>query len=127
MSEPRYTMPRDDPRQYNGHRHLTLSVTQVGDLVWEAAREHPHEACGFIYKGVVIPVANVAKDPSHWFEMDSDEMLRLYSLHGRPEAIWHSHPSAITVPEPSELDRQQAPKGIPYIIIGAGRIGVWKF
>lgn len=72
------------------------------------------EQCGLVYGSLVLRVTNVHSDPENFFTMDPDEQLAWWSLHGKPHAIWHSHPNGD--PKPSEADVLGAPPGIPYLI-----------
>lgn len=91
---------------------IILPRTLVQKIFHQAQASPETEICGLIgaRQGEVrqcYPVANVAGDPAHLFDMDPQGQIRaLREIRERGEtlfAIYHSHPHA--PPEPSVRDR----------------------
>jgi [CysO sulfur-carrier protein]-S-L-cysteine hydrolase len=92
---------------------ILLPRNLVQQMFHQAQASPDSEICGLISAadGSVnrcYPVANVAGDPAHLFDMDAAGQLRaLREIRERGEtlfAIYHSHPHA--PPEPSARDRE---------------------
>lgn len=93
------------------------------DLVRWAAEALPDEACGVIVKGKAFRLTNVHSEPEAYFHMDDDELIAIYSTHGAPSAVWHSHPN--DDPHPSTADIDGTPPGMRMLIVARGE--VWGY
>lgn len=111
---------------------LLLPRHLVQDLFHQAQLAPEREVCGLISQASdgslrCYPVANVAGDPTHSFDMDAQGQINaLREIRERSEslfAIYHSHPDA--PPEPSERDRTEVsfPQAY-YLIISLNTKGV---
>lgn len=111
---------------------ILLPRNLVQQLFHQAQASPDREVCGLISRtrddGLrCYPVANVAGDPAHLFDMDAQGQVNaLREMRERDEslfAIYHSHPYA--PPEPSARDQVQL--GFPeayYLIISLNTKGV---
>ena len=104
--------------------------SEIADAVRaHAARDYPHECCGFMLgragaeETVVartMPAANTRQDsPRNRFEIDPGELVRVDRA-ARAEGqdvvgFYHSHPD--TPARPSEFDREHAWPGYCYVIV----------
>ena len=94
-----------------------------------AARDYPHECCGFLIGtsdgeavtlARVVPAANTRDDsPRNRFEIDPGELVKTDRA-ARAEGMdvvgfYHSHPDAPAIP--SEFDREHAWPGYCYVIV----------
>ena len=94
--------------------NLTLAAGILDEIIAEAKRSYPNEACGLLAgrQSVdrLILMKNVSSDPRHRYEMDSAELIStLRDLRQTGEqllAIFHSHPHGPA--EPSKTDIEQA-------------------
>lgn len=111
---------------------ILLPRPLVQQLFHQAQASPEQEVCGLISRGGdtgmrCYPVANVAGDPTHLFDMDAQGQVNaLRDIRARGEtlfAIYHSHPYA--PPEPSARDRAQIsyPEAY-YLIISLNTKGV---
>ncbi len=112
--------------------HLTLELDAA--LRAHAARDYPHECCGFLIGtpappglgagGATVtraaPALNTRDDsPRNRFEIDPGELVRT-DRQARADGLsvlgfYHSHPDAPAVP--SNFDREHAWPGYCYVII----------
>ena len=105
---------------------IWLTPSQAQTIVRHAVAEAPREACGFI-AGIgsraqrIVPLANVAADPYHYYEIDPATLVETLveiedaglSLIG----IYHSHPEG--APLLSQTDVRQAfYPDAAYLIVG---------
>lgn len=101
---------------------LKMQHEQLQMMLAHAQAEQPNEACGLL-AGLganvtqVIPVANVAADPRHRFEMESGGLVRgLKHIDAAGLAlvgIYHSHPVSDSIP--SQYDIASARLNYPHI------------
>lgn len=79
----------------------------IAEIVAQAAREHPREACGLLIgRGMrierLVPAANVAADPLTRFEVDPATLLRAHrearEAGGMVIGCYHSHPNGRQTP-----------------------------
>ena len=89
--------------------------------MFDAARDsRPREACGLVYGDRAYVVDNVAHRGTEFFIMDLERQRELWEQHGRPDAVWHSHPN--DDPEPSQSDLAYHPPGVRMLIVAGGRV-----
>ena len=102
-------------------------------LLAEAAALPDREICGLLFGegrvDAVVPVVNVADDPTRQFELDGAALfaaIRAERAGGaRLFGYYHSHPQG--PPTPSSHDVQQASHdGRIWLIIGEGRVTAWQ-
>jgi len=111
---------------------LHITPEQNEAMRAHAARDYPHECCGFLVGALasselgtvtvssVISAANTREDsPRNRFEIDPGEMVKVDRA-ARAEKLgvvgfYHSHPNAPA--RPSEFDREHAWPGYCYVII----------
>lgn len=82
----------------------------------------PNEICGFIMRQrtggswYFQPCKNIHKNPEHYFEIDPEDLVKIYDKEECIIGMYHSHPNG---PEgPSSADRKYAPdNGIRYFIV----------
>jgi proteasome lid subunit RPN8/RPN11 len=105
------------------HPHvLAVPMTPWAEefMVQAAAVYHPHEACGIVIGGMAYSVTNRANNTLKFFTMDIEECVALVAAHGKPEALWHSHPGGN--PMPSTADNEHHPAGYGLIIVADGKV-----
>lgn len=111
-----------------------ISSELLDRLIAEAARAHPHEACGLLYgTGERIDdaeiVANVAADPARGFEIDPAALfaaLRAERAGGaRLIGYWHSHPTGDATPSATDT-AMAAADGKLWLIIAGERATLWR-
>ncbi len=110
---------------------MSLQITPKHDAMMRshAARDYPHECCGFLVGtshgdtvtlARTVPAANTRDDsPRNRFEIDPGELVKTDRA-ARAEGLgvvgfYHSHPDAPAVP--SEFDREHAWPGYCYVIV----------
>jgi proteasome lid subunit RPN8/RPN11 len=110
---------------------MPLHITPEHDeaIRAHAARDYPHECCGFLVgtsQGDTVAVSHVSPasntrddSPRNRFEIDPGELVRVDRA-GRAEGLsvlgfYHSHPDAPAMP--SNYDREHAWPGYCYIIV----------
>lgn len=110
---------------------MPLQMTTEHDTAMRqhAARDYPHECCGFLVgKSVgetvtlarVVPAANTREDlPRNRFEIDPGQLVKTDRA-ARAEGLgvvgfYHSHPDAPA--QPSNFDREHAWPGYCYVIV----------
>lgn len=111
---------------------LHLTTEQTDAIRAHAARDYPHECCGFLVGtlpllpagGVhvhrIIPAANLRNDsPRNRFEIDPGDFVKTEKA-ARADGLgivgfYHSHPDAPA--KPSEFDREHAWPGYCYVIV----------
>jgi len=93
---------------------LTLSQSLIDELHQIAGAASPMEACAVLIgtKGHVtsfIHIDNVAADPMHFFDMDTQQLIDAYKEArqlGTPIiGIWHSHPGGPALPSRVDSDK----------------------
>lgn len=109
-----------------------MSRPLATQLLFEAQKTPDVEVCGVLgaRNGVpcsIYPVRNIAAQPTHRFEMDPAEQIKvLKTLRERGEnlfAIYHSHPSAPPEPTAYDLEGLGYPQAL-YLIISLNIKGV---
>ena len=108
---------------------LQLTTLHDQDIRAHAAKDYPHECCGFLVGRTdgeavtvtrTVPAANTRDDsPRNRFEIDPGEMVRTDRA-ARADGLsvvgfYHSHPDAPA--QPSEFDREHAWPGYCYVIV----------
>jgi len=111
---------------------LVIPRPMATKLLFEAQKRPDEEVCGLVgardgEATSLYPIANVAEDKAHRFEMSGKEQIEaMRTMRERGErllAIYHSHPD--TPPEPSARDLEAL--GYPdavYLIISLNIKGV---
>jgi len=117
---------------------LWLTPTQAEMIVRHAQDARPEEACGLI-AGIgeqarqIIPVANAASNPRHFFRLNERAFTRAMfeieraglSLIG----IYHSHPEGETIPSQTDIQQSNYPD-TAYVIVGQRhgepRLAAWE-
>lgn len=104
---------------------LWLTEIQAKEMVAQALRSAPDEACGILAGRQtkvekIIPINNVADDPTHFFFLDPQQLAQilpdLYAENLDILAYYHSHPRGN--PIPSTTDIASADFGSVHLIIG---------
>lgn len=116
---------------------LFLTEEQARALLRHAIETAPQEACGLL-AGVgeqvqaVIPIANSAADPRHFYRLDDTAFARALLQLDRQGldlvALYHSHPHGDPIPSPTDVQQATYPD-TPYLIIGLRgepRLAVWQ-
>lgn len=98
-----------------------------------AAASPEREVCGLLLgrPGLIeraLPTANVAPDPTCWFEVDPQALFAALRAEraGGPRLLghYHSHPSGSA--DPSPRDRAAAEPGRLWLILGGGLARLWR-
>lgn len=101
-------------------------------LLFEAQKRPDEEVCGLVgaragKPGSLYPIANVATERSHSFEMDPRGQIgAIKTMRERGETLWaiyHSHPDAPPEPSARDLDELGYPDAL-YLIISLNIKGV---
>lgn len=101
-------------------------------LLFEAQKQPDEEVCGLVgaRNGEPVslyPVANVAPDRAHRFDMDpAGQLQAMKTLRERGETLWavyHSHPDAPPEPSARDLAELGYPEAV-YLIISLNTKGV---
>lgn len=104
---------------------LWLTETQAKELIAYALQSEPDETCGILAGRQakvekIIPINNVADDPTHFFFLDPQQLAQilpdLYAENLDILAYYHSHPRGN--PIPSATDIASADFGSVHLIIG---------
>ena len=93
---------------------LVIDQATVTAIFAHARRDHPDEACGIVAGPAgserperFIPMANAAKSPRILYEVNSQDLLRLYrELDKRdevPVVVYHSHTADEAYPSPTDI------------------------
>jgi proteasome lid subunit RPN8/RPN11 len=103
-------------------------------LLAEAQRSPAQEVCGLIAArgGTpqrLIPIRNIATDPSRRFEMEPQQQIEaLREIRQQGEQLWaiyHSHPDAPARPSARDLDDAAYPDAL-YLVISLNTEGVME-
>lgn len=101
----------------------TLPEHIVDRLVYMTNDAYPNEICGFVMSSedpqtgpYIVSCRNIHRNPTHYFEVDHEDLAAVYEDEERIIGMYHSHPNG---PEgPSGADRKYAPEsGIRYFIV----------
>jgi len=110
---------------------ITFPRTLVNQILQQAQRAGDREVCGLVSarQGRPVhsyPVANVAADPAHRFQMDPQQQIEVMrQMRERGEtlfAIYHSHPDAPARPSAEDLREAAYPDAL-YIIVSLATEG----
>ncbi len=111
---------------------LQLTAKHDQAIRAHAAKDYPHECCGFLVGRAdsetvtvvrTVPAANLRDDsPRNRFEIDPGDLVKTDRL-ARADGLgvvgfYHSHPDAPA--RPSEFDREHAWAGYCYVIVSVG-------
>lgn len=94
-----------------------LEWSEAIDAAREAMRfGQDIEVCGYIAAGRVVLCENKSAEHGQ-FAFSDDDCVRVYDAleNGSLEGVWHSHPHGHS--EPSNLDWQGHPQGVPMYIM----------
>lgn len=72
----------------------SLSLKLKRSIAAEAAKAAPHECCGFVVNGELVPCENVHHDTLHNFAIKAEDYVRAEGI-GSIEAVYHSHVDGI--------------------------------
>jgi proteasome lid subunit RPN8/RPN11 len=111
-----------------------IKITRpLATLLLGLAQKSPQqEICGLIGSNTgkpltVYPIANIATDAAHEFEMDPQQQISAFkTMRGKGErlyAIYHSHPQSPPVPSAGDLEDLGYPEA-PQLIISLNTKGV---
>jgi len=113
---------------------LTVSRAALSEMLAEAVRAAPEEACGILLgQGSRIEAAmraqNVRSTPQTHFEIDPQALVDAHraARAGGPQVIgyYHSHPGGVAAP--SATDRAEAAHdGRVWAIVGGGGVTFWR-
>ena len=104
---------------------VILPRTLINQLLEHAQRSAESEVCGLVSSKAgkpahCYPIANVADDVAHYFEMDPKgqiEAMRTMREQGEDLfAIYHSHPSSPAQPSGTDLQHDDYPEALSLII-----------
>ncbi len=104
----------------------------VNQILHHAQQAQGEEICGLIGGRAgefrhCYPVANVAGDRRHLFQMDPkgqiDAMRRMRAAGEELMAIYHSHPDAPAAPSPTDIAQDEYPEAL-YLIVSLSTKGV---
>jgi proteasome lid subunit RPN8/RPN11 len=104
----------------------------VNQILHHAQQAESEEICGLIGGGAgefrhCYPVANVAGDRQHLFQLDPkgqiDAMRRMRMAGEELMAIYHSHPDAPAAPSPTDIAQDEYPE-VLYLIVSLTTKGV---
>jgi [CysO sulfur-carrier protein]-S-L-cysteine hydrolase len=98
---------------------LTIGGGIVEEIVAQARRDHPDEACGVVAGAVgsdlptrLVPMLNAAMSPT-FFEFDAGDLLRLYremDVNGEvPVVVYHSHTATEAYPSRTDISLASEP------------------
>ena len=112
---------------------LEISIADRAAILAHAAGS-ADEVCGLLLgKGTrvdrVEPCANIASDPSRFFELDPARLLAAHraARTGGPRLIghYHSHPSGDPVPSPRDA-ADAAPDGAIWLLVASDVVTAWR-
>ncbi|MCK4709822.1 MAG: M67 family metallopeptidase [Gammaproteobacteria bacterium] len=110
--------------------HLPRQI--VNKIMALAQTKEQQEICGLISKKadgqmVLLPVSNIATEPSHFFEMDPAETIQaMKTIRDEKSelfAIYHSHPDSPAYPSKTDIEKAGYPEAL-YLIISLNTKGV---
>jgi proteasome lid subunit RPN8/RPN11 len=113
---------------------VTFSTAALAAIRADVAARAGREACGLLLgQGARVAAAqvcaNVAADPSRWFEIDPAALLAAHraARAGGPAVVghYHSHPGGSPVPSPRDA-AAAAPDGALWLIVGATEALLWR-
>ena len=111
---------------------LRISQSLADEIVAQARRDHPDEACGVVAGTVgsddpqrFVPMLNAARSPT-FYEFDSLDLLRLYrDMDARgeePVVIYHSHTATEAYPSRTDVSYAQEPNA-HYVLVSTKECG----
>lgn len=112
--------------------HLARGI--VAAIRMEAAKAHPHEACGLLLgrEGRVQEIrrcANVALDPARHFEIDPAALIAAFRAQrgggARVLGYYHSHPSGAAMPSATDA-AMAAHDGMIWAICAGEAVSWWR-
>lgn len=80
-----------------------------------ARQQYPNECCAVIMNNELIPLDNISKNPTHHFEIDSGEYIKLEKS-GKIQAIIHSHTNGDDCPSSADI-QSQITSNVPWGIV----------
>jgi proteasome lid subunit RPN8/RPN11 len=111
---------------------VMLPAALLEQILGLAAASPAHEVCGLLLGegdriDRIVPTANVAADPTRWFEIDPVALFAALRAEraGGPRVIghYHSHPNGSA--QPSPRDAAAAEPGKLWLIVGGGVARMW--
>jgi len=121
---------------------IVVDTSALRAMLAHAAVDTPREACGLLWCDPAHgrstlstidraePAANVAAQPMTSFEIDPAALFgaqRRERAGGGCLAGWyHSHPSGVLDPSPSDAEAAGREPGRVWIIVGAARAAAWR-
>ena len=117
---------------YRADMPVTIPAALLDRILADAAASPAREICGLLlgdgYEiGSIVPAANIAADPTCWFEIDPAVLFAALRAEraGGPRVIghYHSHPDGIAAPSPR--DAAAAEPGKLWLIVGDGIARIW--
>jgi proteasome lid subunit RPN8/RPN11 len=117
---------------------LWLTDEQAQAIVRHVLAEVPREACGLIAGRNnrverIIPAANAASDPQHFYEIDHRALVQAMFEIERSGltliGIYHSHPNGDPIPSQTDIAQAAYPDAV-YLIVGLRgaepRLSAWR-
>ncbi|MCY3833218.1 MAG: M67 family metallopeptidase [Chloroflexi bacterium] len=104
---------------------VTIAYSVARQLVDDAARQAPAEACGLLagtnnHIAAAHPLRNIAAAPETQFRADPEEQLQALKAIDAAGRNWlgvyHSHPTSAPIPSPQDID-QCADGGLLQLIV----------
>lgn len=114
------------------NQELSLPRELVNQMLTHAQQHPEQEICGLITLSPdeskhYLPIANRAKDQSHRYEMDDEQLVESFrQMRERDEkllAIVHSHPHSPAMASRLDIELAQYPDAY-YLIISLNTLGV---
>jgi proteasome lid subunit RPN8/RPN11 len=111
-----------------------ISSAALQQILARAAASPEREICGLLFGAPdrideARACANVAADPTAWFEIDPAALLAAHRAmrEGGPRLIgcYHSHPGGRAEPSPRDADAA-APDGMIWLIAAGGEVAAWR-
>ena len=94
---------------------ISFSIKQA--IAGEARKAAPHECCGLVVNGQIVPCVNSSPSPSDYFTIAAEDYVRASKL-GEIEAVYHSHVDGIRgFSRPDIAACKQS--GLPWIVFHA--------
>jgi desampylase len=112
---------------------VRIARSLIDRLLGEAAGHPDVEVCGLLFGehdriDAAEATANVAPDPTRWFEIDPAALIAAHRAErgggARLIGHYHSHPSGDA--RPSSRDLAAAEPGRLWLILGSGEARLWR-